>query len=436
MNGIPLFKIILVGFFVIGGLVGLFVFSTYKGDGGDTAGVGNVLVWGVLPQEDVQDALNSISVFNRSIQGVLYTRHDVDRFENDLSTAIATGNSPDLVLISQEQLLSLRNLLQVIPPAALSTRTFQSTFVDEGQLFQAPNGMYGVPFLVDPLVLYYNKSILSSAGIATPPSSWEAMTGLVPKVTVLSSAGKITRSLIALGSYDNVTSARGILSALFLQTRVPLSTLSNTGVLGASLGSETATGSGTPPGESVVRFYTQFADSTKLSYTWNASLPSSEHAFQVGDLALYLGYASRARFLKEANPNLNFDVAPLPQAKNATTKTTYGLTYAFALPRGAKNPGGGLQAALLLTGSAEQQTAVRATGLAPTTRAVISQGTDDPVLSVAYTSALYAKGWLSPAPARTNQVFGAMITNVTSGRLTIQEALGAAEGSLNALLQQ
>jgi len=60
----------------------------------------------------------------------------------------------------------------------------------------------------------------------------------------------------------------------------------------------------------------------------------------------------------------------------------------------------------------------------------------NPVAAVAYAEALYAKGWLSPAPADTDLVFSGMIGNVISGRSSLATALVSAEQSLSALLQQ
>jgi len=145
------------------------------------------------------------------------------------------------------------------------------------------------------MVLFYNRSILSSSGIAKPPATWEALTGLVPNIAVLSSTRQVTRGLIALGTYNNINNARGILSSLFLQTGVPISS-SAQGTLSANLGSSSA--GGVPAGEAVVGFYTQFTDPSKISYTWNASLPNSREMFLVGDLALYLGYVSEASNLR------------------------------------------------------------------------------------------------------------------------------------------
>ena len=433
---ISLFKGVLFGVFGIGALVGLFVFATYTSNGGGKNAIGTVVIWGTLPNADVQTALTTLGQTDTALKNISYVQKDPATLTSDLATAIATGGAPDLVLASQEELQSLTKFITPIPLKTLSERTFTDTFVEEGGLFLAPGGAgyYGVPFLIDPLVLFANRTILSSDGIAKPPATWEMLTGLVPNVALLTPSRQVTRGLIALGAYDNVHDARGILSALFLQTGVPMSAYSSDGVLAANLGSVSS--SGPAPGEAVLGFYTQFTDPSKISYTWNVSLPDSEQAFQNGDLALYLGYASEARYLAVANPNLDFDTAPLPQPATANVKSTYGLVYAFMIPHGAKNAAGAYQAALLLASPAEQSAAATATGLAPVSLQVLTTAPADPVAAVAYSEALYARGWLSPAPADVDSAFSGMIGNVISGRLNIQTALTGAEQSLTALLQK
>ncbi|HUQ30213.1 MAG TPA: extracellular solute-binding protein [Candidatus Paceibacterota bacterium] len=425
---ISLFQGIIMGVFAVGALIGIFVFATFDSNSGSVgASIGTVTIWGVVPRADVSNALKEITATDKSLEHVSYVQHDIATFKNDLAAAIATGSGPDLLLISQEQLFSLRNFIQTIPDATLPARTFQSSFVGEAQLFRTTTEVYGVPVLVDPLVMYYNRSTLTSNGIATPPSTWEAITGLIPKITTKTPAGRITRALTALGSYDNVYDARGILSALFLQTGVSMSVPSVNNTRRAAL-------AGTA-GEAVLRFYTQFADPTKVSYTWDASLSSSRQTFLIGDLALYFGYASEAAFIRAASPNLDFDVAPLPQPATATNKSTYGLVYALVRARGTDNPTGALNAALYLAGSSGQPSLSSNTGLAPTSLVTINAGTSDPTLAIAYRSALYAKGWLSPDPNDTDRVFSAMIQGVTSGGLDLRAALASAERSLNALFQ-
>ncbi len=428
-----LFQVILIGVFGFGALIGLFVFATYTGSGGKEE-IGSVVIWGILSEDDMRVTITTIGQTNTNLKSVSYVQKNPATLASDLASAIATGASPDLILASQEDILTLAKFITPISFGTLSINTFTNTFIEGAGAFSSQGGYYGVPFLVDPLVLFYNRSILSSNGIAKPPATWEELTGLVSSVAILTPTRQIKQGLIALGTYNNVNNARGILSSLFFQTGVPISSYSSNGLLSANLGS-TADG-GVPAGEAVLGFYMQFADPSKVSYTWNASLPNSRQMFLVGDLALYLGYASEARYLRAANPNLNFNVALLPQRATAQVKNVYGHIYSFMIPRGAKNGTGAYQVAVILSNSAEQSIAAGATGLAPVNLNVLATTPIDPVATVAYSEALYTRGWLSPASGDTDVIFSSMINNVISGRLTLENALGSAERALTALLQQ
>jgi ABC-type glycerol-3-phosphate transport system substrate-binding protein len=430
------FKTIVFGFFGVAAVVGIFVFATHTSNSGNTASsIGTVVIWGTLPATSMQNMLVEAAKADQTLKDVSYVEKNPNTLASELASAIATGNPPDLVLASQEVLHPLAKLVQPIPTTSLSQATFSSAFVGEGNLLMTPagDGYYGLPFLIDPLVLFSNHAILASSGIAKPPATWEALTGLVPNVASLTPTKQITRGLIALGTYDNVHNARAILSTLFLQTGVPLSAYS-TGSLVADMNGANTTGSS--PGRAVLNFYTQFADPSKVSYSWNASLSDSRQAFVSGDLALYLGYVSEANFFRAANPNLDFAVTPLPQPATASLKSAYGLLYSFMIPRGATNSSGAYMAAALLTTSSMQAIAAPALGLAPAALSQLSTSPSDPVSSVAYAEALYATGWLSPAPSDTDSVFSSMISGVISGRLTLDTALTSSENALNVLLQK
>ncbi|MCR4276076.1 MAG: extracellular solute-binding protein [Candidatus Parcubacteria bacterium] len=434
---ISLFKGILIGAFILGALIGLFVFATYtsKNSGGANA-IGTVVIWGALPSAEMEATLVAATGIDPSLKSVSYVQKDPATLPADLASAIAIGAAPDLILASQEELQPLTKFISPISSATLSQSTFANAFIGGAEIFTMPGGTgyWGIPFLVDPLVLFSNRAILESTGIARPPASWEALTGLVPNTAILTPSRQIMRGLIALGTYTNVHDARGILSTLFLQQGVPVSGYSASGNLSANLGLSTSVGRA--PGPAVLGFYTQFADPSKVSYTWNASLPDSQQSFLSGDLALYLGYVSEARYLRAANPNLDFSVSVVPQPSTSQLKSTYGLIYAFMAPRGARNPAGAYQTAVLLTNSAEQIVAAASTGLAPATLTLLSSIPSDPIATVAYAEALYTHGWLSPAPLNTDSVFSGMIGSVISGRLNLQSALVSAEQSLTAFLQQ
>lgn len=430
---LSLFQVILFGVFGLAALIGLFVFATFTSTSGQDE-VGSVTIWGTLPESGMESLLALMGQTSTDLRKVTYVEKDALTLPEELASAIATAEAPDLVLDSQENLLALAKYVTPLPLETLPTSTFTNSFVSGAGVFSSNNGYYGIPFVVDPLVLFANRSLLSSSGIATPPATWEAVTGLVPRVALFTPNRQITRGLIALGGYRNVTNARGILSLLFLQTNVPISGYGATGVLAADLGIQS--GGGMPAGQSVVMFYTQFADPSKVSYTWNASLPESARMFLSAELALYLGYLSETRYLRAANPNIDLLVSSVPQPGTASVRKDYGRIYAFMIPRGAANSSGAYRVASLFTGSETQVAASLTLGLAPASLSALESQPADPALSIGYREALYARGWLSPTPARTDQVFNDMITDVVSGRYEIEAAISIAERALGAALTQ
>jgi ABC-type glycerol-3-phosphate transport system substrate-binding protein len=64
----------------------------------------------------------------------------------------------------------------------------------------------------------------------------------------------------------------------------------------------------------------------------------SKSLFLSGSLATYFGFASEYYDLKNKNPNLDFDVAPLPQAKGERRAATYGKMYGFSIVHTTPNP--------------------------------------------------------------------------------------------------
>jgi ABC-type glycerol-3-phosphate transport system substrate-binding protein len=235
---ITTFQTVIMAIFAVLAIVGIFVFATYSGGAKST--VGSVTVWGTFPESDVSKAITALGAGNVDFKNVTYVQKQEETFDSDYINSVAEGSGPDLILISQEDLMRLKNTIYPIPYSSITQRQFSDSFADASAIFAQPDGIYGMPALIDPLVMYYNKTLLTSAGIAAPPSTWEAITGLIPKVTALTNSQAVTRALIAMGTYGNVHNARGILSALFFQAGVPISVLTSKGAQG-SLGSDAST---------------------------------------------------------------------------------------------------------------------------------------------------------------------------------------------------
>ena len=413
------------------GLVGLFLFATFNGGGNGGVPVGPVTIWGPLPADAVYAGIENLKGTNKEFQDITYIEKDPTTLESDLAEALAAGSGPDLVIISQEQILSQAGKLSIIPFESVSERTFVSTYLPINELYLTDTGFYGFPIAVDPLVVYYNRTLLSSAGLPLPPNLWEVVTALSDRLTRLRPDQSIEKSAIALGEYGNVANARAIVSLLLLQSGSTITT-KEAGRVRSTLSAGTSA-SGNAPAVSAMNFYTQFANPVKTVYSWNRSLPNSRLSFLAGDLALYVGFASERKFLAAANPNLDFDMAPIPQPGTATNPKTYGLAYAFAIPKAAANFEGGFRTAVALTFHDPLKIISEGSGMAPALRVMLSD-TPDRFTELFYPQALIASGWLSPSPRTTDQVFSAMIENITTGRKDVAESLSSAELTLNAAL--
>jgi ABC-type glycerol-3-phosphate transport system substrate-binding protein len=426
------FQIVVLAIFGVGALVGLVVFATGKGTGGGSSQIGTVVIWGLVPEDAVNTALAEMSVTDKRLSAVSYVEKTRASFGNELAQAIAESAGPDLIIISQEELLQERAKLTLIPFESLPERTFIDSYVPIADLLLTETGSYGIPLVADPLVMYYNKTTLIDAGVATPPTTWEGVNGLAQTLSQVTPAGAVLKSVVPLGDYVNVQNARALLSTIFLQAGVPI-TVQNAGRTEALLQgnddkmSESA--------ESALNFFTQFSDPAKTVYTWNRTLPNSRTAFLAGDLALYPGFASERPYLAGANPNLSFDMAPIPQPAVMENRTTYGLLYFAAVPRSALNPNGAFEVAFALSAPGPVSLIAESASMAPALRGLLSPDAGDKYASVFYPEALRARGWLSPSASATDGIFAGMIGNVTSGRRSAQESLQSADDSLQAALK-
>lgn len=426
----PFQVIILVAFGFLA-LAGLFVFATSKGLGGGSQEVGTVLIWGTLPQDAMDAALIELT-YDPRYDGVSYEEVDEGSFSSALASAIAEGRGPDLLLISQEFLLAERAKIEIIPFETIPERSFVDAYVPMAELLLTPEGAYGVPFLVDPLVLYYDTNALLSAGVGGAPATWDGVTALAERLSRVSENRQVVlESAIPFGDYANVANARAILSLLLFQAGTPITSVRDTGVLSAL---KAGTQSGTVFAESALAFYTQFANPAKSVYSWNRALPLSTAAFISGQLALYPGFASERAYLSAANPNLTFDMARIPQTSTSDTRMTYANLYSFSVPRVSMNPVGAIEVAFALAAQGPATVAADALGVAPALRSLLTAPPIDRYATIYNAEALISRGWLSPSPAVTDSIFASMISSITSGRSEVDEAVRTADDSLEASL--
>ena len=428
------FQIGIIAIAILLAVIGMYFFTTFKGFGTPEVPVGSVLIWGTMPQDAMDAGLMVLLETDDRFVDVAYAEKSAATFSQDLANAIASGQGPDMVIITQEQVVSESSKLAEIPYTVLPERTYRDSYLPFFDIFLTDTGTYGVPLVLDPLILYYNRAILSTHRVVNAPSTWEAVSALAPVVTQRDNRGTLSRSFIPLGEYANIRNARAILSLLIMQAGNSI-TVRSEGEVRARLGLDDESTFGTTAAESAVNFYAQFADPAKTVYSWNRAIPESRATFIAGDVALYPGFASELPFLEAANPNLDFDAASMPQPATASNRISYGVGYVFALPKASKNPSGALTTAFALGGVQASQVIASAVGMAPALRSLLVASPDDQFQSIVYNEALTARGWLSPAPYVTDVIFSAMMNNIISGRMDVEVALTTADQSLDAALR-
>lgn len=417
------FQIILIAAFGALALGGLFMFATFRGFDREADALKNgVIIWGTLDRSAFQEVLGELTSGDDRWSNVRYIEQDERTFADVLVNSIAEGTGPDMIVIPQDLLISQASKMQPIAYDAYPLRDFRDSFVDGAEIFAFPAGIYGIPFAVDPLVMYWNRTMHSSAALAYPPRTWEELVAVsVPALTWRTDDNDIQKSTIAFGEYGNVQNGKATLVTLFLQAGSRLVDISNTSFavdLNASNGKTNI-----PPADYALRFYTEFSNPSKTTYTWNRALPLDREFFLAENLALYFGFGSEYSGLRDGNSNLSFDVAEVPQSSNSPARQTYGTFYAFSIPKSSKNQVGAYEVARTLALGPSADSLARRLDFAPVRRDLIAAGSGSAIGDVVYRSALIARAWLDPNPVVTNAIFGEMVEGVTSGRQKVSESI-------------
>ncbi len=429
---------LLIGFGVLA-VVGFGFFALYDSPEDVEDVVGDVEIWGTLDSTTMIQVLNALDeTLPRGYDGTItYEEKDPRFYNEELVDALAAGEGPDLFLLRHGDIVEQLNKIYIIPYESYSERRFKDTYIEGAEIFLHTDGIIALPFIVDPLIMYWNRNVLSSNGIATTPQHWEDFFTLSPKLTKRDASANILLATVPFGEYRNVSNAKEIVSALILQTDTPIANISPIDDrLSISLLQATAEqGDSNQPVIAALRYYTEFSNPIKSVYSWNRALNESRRTFLSGDLAFYFGFASELEDISRSNPNLNFDIQTFPQINGDETLATFGNMQGLAVAQSTDNFAGSVRVAALLSSDTVLRVLEESTQLPPITRSLLSEPVTDDIRPILYESALISRGWLEPDRDRVDIIFRDMIESISSGRLRISEAVSEAQVELNNLLR-
>ncbi|MEI7504613.1 MAG: leucine-rich repeat protein, partial [Paludibacter sp.] len=116
-----------------------------------------------------------------------------------LNGVLFTANKETMVMCPRSKIGIIE-----IPNTALSQRAYQDSFIGQSDLYISPTGFTAIPFLVDPLVMYWNRTMFTNAGIAKYPVYWDEFATIGKKIDVKDVNSNIRRSSIAMGEFVNI----------------------------------------------------------------------------------------------------------------------------------------------------------------------------------------------------------------------------------------
>ena len=434
MKTLSTFQLVLIAGFIFIAIVAVLIFSGilpgFRTPSGGTGG--EVVMWGTADAKRLSPFIEQLNQANQKSFTLRYVQLAPSALEAEYVTALADSVGPDLMLAPQDFVFTQGSRLLAWPYESLPLRTFQDSFVAGSEtLYLAKDGVLALPIALDPLVLYYNRTALTNAGIVNPPTTWTELLAMVPRLTALDAARNITQSAIALGAYGNIRLAKDVMAMLMLQAGTPIIERTEQGLAPRFTSQNSSVLS---PAAAALDFFAQFSDPARVSYTWNRSLPEARAAFAQGQAVFYLGYGSEYEGLRLQNPHLDFDRTLLPR-KERNARVFLGRFTAVGVARGSKNPQTAYQVASILALPENALQVATALGLTPAAKSTLAAGTSNTVETIRYQAAIGARAWYDFDPSGSERIFKTMIESVTTGRSTATEAATAAGKEFEELIK-
>jgi multiple sugar transport system substrate-binding protein len=250
---------------------------------------------------------------------------------SQLATAIRAGSPPDVVGLNDIDVPTFSHegaLLNITKDVnALSYKSALSP----GHLALATIGSqyYGVPYLADLSVLWYNKKLFTEAGLNPndPPTDY---------AQIVTDSEKISALGHGISGFSFAGDCQGCLGF----TMLPSMWADGVHMIKGGLGNQTANVAGNAPLKTMLADYrllwskklVPVADQTQNGLTWGAD-------FEAGKVGILPGDYGIAADFKTAAQKAEFADAPLPGVTGDSYSTFDGGDD-FVIPAGAANPSG------------------------------------------------------------------------------------------------
>ena len=427
----------LVAIVVIGGGALLFFNGQKKAS---TAQAVVFKVWGTDDAKVFANLVAYYGQYNPSAK-VTYTQIDPTNYESSLLRAFAEGSGPDVFEIGNRALPRWQSVLAPLPAAYYAQfgplqlqsdfpSVVQSDFTASSTPTSTSADIYALPLSIDTLTMFYNKNLFDSAGIATPPATWEDFEVDIQKLRTLDASGRIVQAGAAIGGSEaSIPEAPDILSLLMLQN--------GTQMVSSDLSAAKFAGDATTAGGAAFNFYLQFANAASPYYTWSDTRGNNIQDFINGKTAIIFGYHDALDTIQAKAPFMDVGIAPVPQPTGATVSITYPKYNGLAVYKKSTSIISAWQFILSLTTYPNgEKIYTDATGNPPALRSAITTAESSPDLSVFAKQALTARSWYEVDDEQIDSILNTAIENTLGGSSNALQSLEQAQSSISSLMFQ
>ncbi|MCX7996379.1 MAG: extracellular solute-binding protein [Patescibacteria group bacterium] len=298
----PLYEESKARYFIIGGavLVFLLVFGSVlaflltRGQPKPTPPKDVKLVyWGLW--EDAQVMQPLIDEYQKANPGVSISYEPqlhID-YRQKLLSRSANNRGPDIFRFHNTWLPQLREIAAPLPAEIISADEYAKTFYPihlSDLTFEEQ--IYGIPLMLDGIIMIYNDNLFQRAGVGAPPANWIGdLEEIVTTLTVQDRDGKIVTSGVAMGTANNIDHFSEIFGVLMLH---------NGGSVFAIDSKESV---------EALKVFRQFGETN----IWNDTMPNSIEAFRAEKVAIIFAPSWQLIRIKSGeSSSLPIKTAPLP----------------------------------------------------------------------------------------------------------------------------
>lgn len=338
----PLVILLFLGIIIVVVVIVFFATKLFGNKGGTTTGNADITYLGLWDEAEIYEPLIQEYQQSHPTVKVTYTKANFVNqnnmtykgvYQTNAEERIANG-SADIIRVHQTWIAKLLPQLYAAPSDVLTAAQVKELYYPPivQAITTSTGSVYGAPQIIDGLVLMYNVDAFSKAGIADPRAAtkdWDVTLATAKKLTKKNLSGTLSMGGINLGSVANVRSSPEILITMLTQAAIPVVTINST------TGKASATFA-TNEGAAAINRYYEFA---KVG-AWSSRMDDDLQAFATGRLAMLIAPSWRAINIKDMNPSLKFDTAPLPVLPGANPEVPQYLAsfWIDVVPKKSKYP--------------------------------------------------------------------------------------------------